>query len=62
MQLTMLHNHRADTEVEYALCFYCQAVLSEKRDAKRTSLGIRNFCKCKETEESCYQKFRRTFR
>jgi hypothetical protein len=43
--------------LEFAVCFYCQAVLPKKRDAKNTSLGIRNFCKGKEAEESCYLKF-----
>jgi hypothetical protein len=60
-------HHPTGAELEFALCFYCQAVLPENprfRTSARTSLGRRNFCQQDRNapaEHGCLQQFRRRF-
>lgn len=63
---TPLHKPRGE-ELEFATCFYCQAVLPDNprlRKLGHTSLGMRNFCReilTKPPEQYCYAQFKRRF-
>ena len=54
-------------ELEYAVCYFCQAVLPDNprlRTSAQISLGRRNFCEQldKPPEQRCLQEFRKRFR
>jgi hypothetical protein len=55
------------TELEYAVCFFCQRVLPDNprlRKSAQVSVGRRNFCEQPDRppEERCFQEFSKRFR
>jgi hypothetical protein len=55
------------TELEYAVCFFCQTALPDNprlRTSAQISLGRRNFCEQlnRPPEQRCLQEFRKRFR
>ena len=55
------------TELEYAVCFFCQSVLPDNpslRTSAQTSIGRRKFCEQidRPPEKRCFQEFLKWFR